>query len=223
MEKIEPGKYVELGYDLYEVTPEGEKLVHQTSADDPEKIVFGVTRGMIVPLEKAIEGLGEGGEFDVTVKADEAFGPHDPEQIATLPRDIFEVDGKFDTDMVNPGAVLPMMTADGFRINGVVTEVTDTDVKMDFNHPHAGRMSASKAKSLWCAMPLPRSCNPPMAVAANATAVTAVMMLADATATIRVATALAAATIDNIPFHIKNRFHYGGIYFFISFCSGILG
>ena len=64
MEKIEPGKYVELGYDLYEVTPEGEKLVHQTSADDPEKIVFGVTRGMIVPLEKAIEGLGEGGEFD---------------------------------------------------------------------------------------------------------------------------------------------------------------
>lgn len=26
MEKIQPGKYVELGYDLYEVTPEGEKL-----------------------------------------------------------------------------------------------------------------------------------------------------------------------------------------------------
>lgn len=146
MEKIEPGKYVELGYDLYEVTPEGEKLVHQTSADDPEKIVFGVTRGMIVPLEKAIEGLGEGGEFDVTVKADEAFGPHDPEQIATLPRDIFEVDDKFDTDMVKPGAVLPMMTADGFRINGVVTEVTDTDVKMDFNHPLAGKDVRFKGK-----------------------------------------------------------------------------
>ena len=45
MEKIQPGKYVELGYDLYEVTPEGEKLVHQTSADDPERFVFGVTKG----------------------------------------------------------------------------------------------------------------------------------------------------------------------------------
>ncbi len=37
MEKIEPGKYVELGYDLYEVTPEGDKLVHQTDVNDPEK------------------------------------------------------------------------------------------------------------------------------------------------------------------------------------------
>ncbi len=32
-----------------------------------------------------------------------------------------------------------MMTADGYRINGVVLEVTDNDVKMDFNHPLAGK------------------------------------------------------------------------------------
>lgn len=139
MEKIKPGKYVELGYDLYEVTPEGDKLVHQTDADDPEKIVFGVTRGVIVPLEKAIDGLEPGATFDLVVKADDAFGPHDPEQVATLPRDIFEVDGKVDEDVVKPGAVLPMMTADGFRINGVVVEVTDKDIKMDFNHPLAGK------------------------------------------------------------------------------------
>lgn len=139
MEKIEPGKYVEMAYDLYEVTPEGDKLVHQTDVDDPEKIVFGVTRGVIVPLEKAIDGLEAGGTFDIVVKADEAFGPHDPEQIATLPIEIFEVDGKVDKDVVKAGAVLPMMTADGYRINGVVVEVTDKDVKMDFNHPLAGK------------------------------------------------------------------------------------
>ena len=28
-----------------------------------------------------------------------------------------------------------MMTADGYRIDGLVTEVTPTKVKMDFNHP----------------------------------------------------------------------------------------
>ncbi|MDE5838123.1 MAG: FKBP-type peptidyl-prolyl cis-trans isomerase, partial [Paramuribaculum sp.] len=84
MEKIQPGKYVELGYDLYKITPEGEQLVHQTDTEDPEKIIFGVTRGMIRPLEVAIDGLEPGGEFDVTVKADEAFGPWDPEQIVTL-------------------------------------------------------------------------------------------------------------------------------------------
>ncbi|MBD5255550.1 MAG: peptidylprolyl isomerase [Barnesiella sp.] len=139
MEKIQPGKYVEMAYDLYEVTPEGDKLVHQTDVDDPEKIVFGVTRGVIVPLEKAIDGLEAGGTFDIVVKAADAFGPHDPEQIATLPIEIFEVDGKIDKDVVKAGAVLPMMTADGYRINGVVVEVTDNDVKMDFNHPLAGK------------------------------------------------------------------------------------
>ena len=140
MEKIQPGKYVELGYDLYKVNPDGsEELVHQTSPEDPERIIFGVTRGVIEPLERALDGLGVGDKFDVVVKADQAFGPYDPEQIATLPRDVFEVDGKFDEEAVRPGAALPMMTADGFRITGVVKEVTDKEVKMDFNHPLAGK------------------------------------------------------------------------------------
>lgn len=146
MEKIKPGKYVELGYDLYEVTPEGDKLVHQTSADDPERFIFGVTQGVIQPLEQAIDGLAAGDEFDVKVESDKAFGAYDPEQIATLPRDIFEIDGKFDASVVKPGAVLPMMTADGYRINGVVKEVTDSDVKMDFNHPLAGKDVRFKGK-----------------------------------------------------------------------------
>ena len=139
MEQIQPGKYVELGYDLYAVTPEGETLVHQTDPEDPEKIIFGVTRGMIRPLEEAIEGLEKGGKFDIVVKADEAFGPYDPEQIAALDKDIFMVDDKFDSEVIKPGAVLPMMTADGYKINGVVVEVTDDKVKMDFNHPLAGK------------------------------------------------------------------------------------
>ena len=94
---------------------------------------------MIRPLEKAIEGLEAGGEFDVTVKAAEAFGPHDPDQVARLEKDVFAVDGKFDSEMVKKGAVLPMMTSDGYRINGLVVDVTDDEVEMDFNHPLAGK------------------------------------------------------------------------------------
>lgn len=148
MEKIQPGKYVELGYDLYTVTPEGETLVHQTDNDDPEKFIFGVTRGMIRPLELAVDGLQAGDDFDVTVKADEAFGPRDPEQIAELDKDIFYVDGKFDSEMIKPGAVIPMMTQDGFRINGVVLDITDDKVHMDFNHPLAGKDVRFKGKIL---------------------------------------------------------------------------
>lgn len=139
MEKIQPGKYVELYYDLYEITPDGDKLVHHMTADDAERIVFGVTQGVIEPLEKALDGLQQGDSFEAVVKPDEAYGQYDPEKLVTLPRDIFVVEGKFDDEVVRPGAVLPMMTADGMRISGLVKEVTDTDVKMDFNHPLAGK------------------------------------------------------------------------------------
>lgn len=131
---------MELGYDLYEVAADGSQtLVHQTDMSDPEKIVFGVTPGMIKPLEKAIEGLEAGARFDVTVKSDEAFGPHDPEQVVELEREIFVVDGKFDEEMIKIGALVPMMTADGYRINGKVTAITSEKVTMDFNHPLAGK------------------------------------------------------------------------------------
>lgn len=140
MEKIEPGKYVELIYDLYKVEPDGkETLVHQVDEQDPERFVFGVTPGVIVPLEKAIEGLEPGGKFNLTVKSDDAFGPYDQEQIATLEKEIFEIDGKFDANVIKSGAVVPMMTADGYRISGIVKEVTDKNVIMDFNHPLAGK------------------------------------------------------------------------------------
>ena len=121
---------------------------HQTIADNPEKIIYGVTRGMIRPLEQAIDGLEKGGEFDVTVKSDEAFGPHDPEQVAHLERSIFEIEGKFDEEMIKKGEIVPMMTADGYHINGVVIDVTPAEVIMDFNHPLAGKDVRFKGKIL---------------------------------------------------------------------------
>jgi FKBP-type peptidyl-prolyl cis-trans isomerase SlyD len=139
MEKIEPGKYVEMVYDLFVVEPDGEQLVHKVEPDSPERIIYGVTQGVIAPLEKAIEGLKKGDTFDVKVASAEGFGAHDPEQVAHLDKNIFVVEGKFDTEYVTIGNYIPMMTADGYRINGKVLEITDTEVVMDFNHPLAGK------------------------------------------------------------------------------------
>lgn len=97
MEKIEPGKYVEMTYDLYVTEPSGDRLVHQVDPEHPEKIVFGVTRGVIAPLEKALEGLQPGEAFDVKVPAEEGFGKYDPDQVVHLEKDIFVIDGKFDS------------------------------------------------------------------------------------------------------------------------------
>lgn len=142
MEKeiIKPGKHVELVYKLYATDDDGrETLVYESDAEEPERLIFGVTRGVLPVLEKALDGLAAGERFEVTAGPEEAFGHHDPEQVATLEREIFEVDGKFDEEAIKAGARLPMMTADGYRIDGLVTEVTPTHVKMDFNHPLVDR------------------------------------------------------------------------------------
>lgn len=135
-EIIKPGKYTELVYKLFQVEPDGtETLIYESEAEEPEKLVFGVTRGLLPVLEKALDGLAAGEKFDITAGPDEAFGHHDPEQVAELERAVFEIDGKFDEENIKAGRRLPMMTADGYRIDGLVTEVTPTHVKMDFNHP----------------------------------------------------------------------------------------
>ncbi|MBD5202775.1 MAG: peptidylprolyl isomerase [Bacteroidales bacterium] len=146
MEKIVPGKFVELTYDLYEVGEDGtEALVHRVEADAPERIVYGVTPGVIKPLEVALEGLEQGEEFTVKVPAAEGF-PYNPDDVVELDKNIFVVDGKFDDSMIFPGAYVPMMTGDGFRINGKVIEVSDDKVKMDFNHPLVGKDLVFKGK-----------------------------------------------------------------------------
>lgn len=140
MEKIEPGKYCELVYDLYRIEADGsEELVHQTTEDEPESIVFGVTRGLIVPLEKELLNKAVGESFDVVAKPEEAFGDYNDDDVATLEKSIFEVDGKFDSDFIKVGAYIPMMTQDGYHITGRVKQITGEQVVMDFNHPLAGK------------------------------------------------------------------------------------
>ncbi len=134
-ETIKPGKYVELVFDLYKVNADGsETMVHEVTDDAPECVVFGVTQGIIKPLEAALEGLGAGDSYDVVAEPDEAFGRHNPEEVVELDREVFEIDGKFDEENIRKGVRLPMMTADGYRIEGLVTDVTPTHVVMDFNH-----------------------------------------------------------------------------------------
>lgn len=139
-EKIVPGKHVSLIYDLYAVNDDGtEVLVHQSDPKDPEQIIFGVTPGVIEPLEKALDGLQNSDKFNVVAEAEEAFGPHIDEQVVTLEKDMFVVDGKFDSEVVAVGKYVPMLTAEGYRLSGLVTAVDDKTVTMDFNHPLAGK------------------------------------------------------------------------------------
>ncbi|MCC8071954.1 MAG: FKBP-type peptidyl-prolyl cis-trans isomerase [Bacteroidales bacterium] len=140
MERIQPGKYVELVYNIYDLSDGNETLIHQSDREDPERFVYGVDRGLLPALERELMNLEQGDEFSFTAKPEEAFGPFTSDLLVELPRAIFvDADGKFDEEMVKEGNALPMMTQEGQHVMGKVIEVTPDTVKMDFNHPLAGK------------------------------------------------------------------------------------
>ena len=133
-ETVCPGKFVAYSYKLYN-DADG-SLLFETPADAPDVMVFGASHEIVPGLAEAMSGLAAGDKFEVTLPSAAAFGERNDEYILTLDRDIFMRDGKL-AEEVKPGAILPMMTAEGYRVQGVVTEVGDK-IKMDFNHPFAG-------------------------------------------------------------------------------------
>ena len=138
MEKIEPGKYFELAYKLYRVNDDGtETLVHEVTKDDPDRAIFGMTLGFVEALENELGGKESGYKFDFVAEPDKAFGPYSEDEIFNIPREQMTVDGKFDEEMFNPGALIPLMTPDGYRIDGTVVRLTPKDVVIDLNHPLA--------------------------------------------------------------------------------------
>lgn len=135
--KISSGKYVAVTYDL-NVGEDGEQeLMERATVETPLKFIYGV--GMMLPaFEDALKGLEVDSTFDFTIAPAEAYGEYNEEHVLELPKNIFEVDGKFDADTIKEGETVPMMDSEGNRLMGSVEEVRADVVVMDFNHPLAG-------------------------------------------------------------------------------------
>ncbi len=137
--KVEPRTVVSLTYELRVNDTENNEpeLVEKVESDQPLVFLYG-TGNMLEKFEQKLEGLKQGDSFSFSLKPDEGYGDLDEEAVVRLPLQIFEVDGKLDTEMVKEGNTLPMMDQDGNQMQGRVMEVADDSVVMDFNHPLAG-------------------------------------------------------------------------------------
>lgn len=129
-------KKVTLTYDLRIESFDAE-IYEAATAENPLQFIYGAGQ-MLPAFEAAIDGLEEGAEFRLQLTSEEAYGPVNEEAVVELPKSIFEAEGKFDDERIKVGEMVPMMTSDGRRMTGVVLDVTDEIVKMDFNHPLAG-------------------------------------------------------------------------------------
>ena len=132
--KIEAMKVVAISY---EVEVEGE-VVDRATEEKPRDYIQGMR--MIIPkLEAELEGKDEGDAFDCTIPPEEAYGEYDLAKVFDIPKSSFEVNGKLREDLLEAGKFIPMLNSAGEVCHGMVVEVKDEKVTMDFNAPMAGK------------------------------------------------------------------------------------
>lgn len=134
MMRINKGALVQLQYRLMD--SEG-AVIEETTEEQPMEFIYGM--GLLLPaFEAELSGLEVGDRFDFRLSPQEAYGEVNRDLILELERRLFEIDGSFDEEVVYEGARVPMNTADGQVVHGLVTKVGDELVTMDFNHDLAG-------------------------------------------------------------------------------------
>ena len=132
--KVEQNKMVGVDYKL---TVDGQ-IADQSRPGQPLEFIFGT--GMLLPkFEEAILGKEPGDKVAFTLEPKDGYGEVIAEAIVDLPKNIFMVDGKLAEDILFEGSQVPMSDAQGNRMMGTIKKVGDEHVKMDFNHPMAGK------------------------------------------------------------------------------------
>jgi FKBP-type peptidyl-prolyl cis-trans isomerase SlyD len=135
--KIEKNKMVSLIYELREGNSEG-RVIEALDEARPLNFVYGT--GRLLPVfESNIISLTAGEPFMFALSSEMAYGEKREDMIVNVPIAVFETDGKLNEDICQVGYEVPMMDTEGNPLNGIINEITDTYVKMDFNHPMAGQ------------------------------------------------------------------------------------
>ncbi|MDD2539988.1 MAG: peptidylprolyl isomerase [Desulfuromonadaceae bacterium] len=104
-----------------------------SSATGPMEFVIG--SGQLIPkFEAAVIGLEPGQSITVSIPADDAYGQRAEEMVAVI--ELSEIPADINPA---PGDQMEVILENGSPFPVLVTEVTDTAITLDGNHPLAGR------------------------------------------------------------------------------------
>ena len=105
------------------------------SSVEREPLEFTLGAGTIVPaFEEAVRGMQAGQSKTVTIPSQEAYGPRRDEMVLVVERTELPPELKPDV-----GQQLQMQQSDGRAVSVLVTDVSETTITIDANHPLAGK------------------------------------------------------------------------------------
>lgn len=105
------------------------------SSKDGDPLEFTVGAGEVIPgFDEAVRGLNVGDTRTVEIEPEDAYGPRRDGLITSISREVAQFP---EEPEVGASFLLPLQ--DGTQHPVTITEVTDTHVTIDGNHPLAGQ------------------------------------------------------------------------------------
>ncbi|HOF58506.1 MAG TPA: peptidylprolyl isomerase [Syntrophorhabdaceae bacterium] len=105
------------------------------SSLEREPFEFVIGQGMVIPgFEKGIVGMSVGETKKVSIACEDAYGPYKEDLVGTVDRS--RIPENIELEI---GIVLQMHSPDGSITNVTVKDINDEGVRLDLNHPLAGK------------------------------------------------------------------------------------
>ena len=110
-----------------------DQLIDSSDGYGPLQFIQG-HRNIIPGLEKELFGMQIGETREVTVPPADAYGEYDANAFVDIPKEQFPANFEFGI-----GKTIRLSDPQGRLINANIMEIGETDVRLDLNHPLAGK------------------------------------------------------------------------------------
>jgi FKBP-type peptidyl-prolyl cis-trans isomerase SlyD len=127
--KVQDGQVVSMDYTLH---VDGE-VMDTSSGQEPLEFLQG--SGNIIPgLEQELYGMSVGESKTVVVQPEDGYGALDPDAFIDVPKEQFPANIPLEE-----GVEIQVTNQDGQAMSARIDSVTGDTVRLDFNHPLAGK------------------------------------------------------------------------------------
>lgn len=136
-QRVQANSYLTLHYRIEFLSgPASGSVFADTFSGRPATLQLGVGQ-WAAGMEAPLLGLIEGDQLEFDLPAAQAYGDRNPDLVQKITRDLMTRTAD-PTATFEPGDMVEFVAPTGGRYSGVLKELGDTSVLIDFNHPLAG-------------------------------------------------------------------------------------